>query len=513
MDGKENAMNPLKEKPALQEHVLSKYPDLPQHWEEQRTPAEKMQFLLSHMHEALEQRDTPFFQKFWDLRGLALKTLKERLSPEVRSELWERFVFLSQEARKLQTFFEEQAKFDVEQIALAIEEMEKELENYASLLQEEEICLPWVEEWTGERSFYEEKQKELALLNRFFVRIGALRAELLRTAMRMKHKNTLLKRLSLVAQKVLPSRQSLMESLSARFHEDLGAFTTEYFVEDTKKPFYVLKEKIKELQALAKNLTLTSDTFMQTRTILGAFWDEIKRKQKVHKERAAKRKFESHQKKMEILEVVARLKEGSSLSSEERSKKRRDINQMLRTKELFKEDRQEIESALGYTEYKAPSAKQDAREGQKTTLFDQKILSLSESKQAMPFEDAYDRFEQLQRQVEKAPASYGENRRLRTLLLPLQEWIDATLRDKVQNIQKKTGSLESCESLLHLAQKMRRKSKQTLEDERRKKGRSGFDFQMAMHYQEQVDSEKRRLQSIDAVIETLEEQIAQTDHD
>ena len=73
-----------------------------------------------------------------------------------------------------------------------------------------------------------------------------------------------------------------MESLSARFHEDLESFTADYFVKDTKKPFYVLQEKIKELQALAKSLTLTSDTFMQTRATLGALWDEIKRKQKVH---------------------------------------------------------------------------------------------------------------------------------------------------------------------------------------------------------------------------------------
>lgn len=102
--------------------------------ESQTTSEEKLKFSIDFMRESLSQEKDPNFKGFWEARRVCLPIFKENLNPIARSKLWNDFVELSSEARRLKTILDEQSSFAIEQLELAIGSLEKDIEKYSENL-------------------------------------------------------------------------------------------------------------------------------------------------------------------------------------------------------------------------------------------------------------------------------------------------------------------------------------------------------------------------------------------
>jgi hypothetical protein len=249
---------------------------------------------IDFMRVALSQGETPRFKDFWECRRLCLHLFKENIPAKVRAQLWAEYVELSNEARRLKDLLDEQSAFAVEQIELAIQSLESDLENFALLLsQAPNVEFPQeIVSLKEKRDVYNSIQKELQLLNTLAMRINALRKEIIKTEMRIRIKNKLLERLSVCGDRVFPKRKELIKDISKEFTADVDRFIQTYFQTSEVKelPLHILREEIKFLQLLAKLLTLNTQAFTSTRLKLSECWDQIKSQEK-------DRKKEAHQKK------------------------------------------------------------------------------------------------------------------------------------------------------------------------------------------------------------------------
>src|SRR3990167_8210893 len=105
-----------KESPALQEFA-EKLASLP-------TPEEQIAHGLQFMRGAISQEGSPRFREFWEARRQILSRFKENLNPAIRSTLWNEYVELTVEARRLKEILEEHSAFAMEQIDLAVQSIE-----------------------------------------------------------------------------------------------------------------------------------------------------------------------------------------------------------------------------------------------------------------------------------------------------------------------------------------------------------------------------------------------------
>src|SRR5690606_39061031 len=96
---------------------------------------EKLRYVIDFMESTLStQQHAPHFKSFWDARAIALQLFKENVSAQERLALWERYSNLSKESRRLKALFDEQGAFASEQIEIAVQALEGELQNSAETL-------------------------------------------------------------------------------------------------------------------------------------------------------------------------------------------------------------------------------------------------------------------------------------------------------------------------------------------------------------------------------------------
>jgi len=255
----------------------------------------KLRYALAFMRDALSQPGTPRFRDFWEARRLSLPFFKENLAPAIRSELWAEYVELSSEARRLKEILDEQSAFAAEQIELAISSVEQDLDGYQALL-EQIVEIPFPRECRTlyeKIPVYQELQRELYFLNTFAHRINGLRKEIIKTEMRIKHKNKFFDRLSASGDRIFPQRKELIAQISDTFLADIQGFVTARCGEEAQeRSLFGLREEIKMLQTFAKMLTLNTHAFTKTRQLLSDAWDLIKIWEKERKKDLAIKKEE-----------------------------------------------------------------------------------------------------------------------------------------------------------------------------------------------------------------------------
>ena len=110
------------------------FSDFLQQFESERTAEGKIRLSIDFMRAALSNSGTPRFKDFWEGRRICLPLFKENISPKVRSQLWSSYIELSTEAKRLKEILDEQSAFAIEQIELAIQALERDLEHYDVLL-------------------------------------------------------------------------------------------------------------------------------------------------------------------------------------------------------------------------------------------------------------------------------------------------------------------------------------------------------------------------------------------
>lgn len=491
---------------------LNLYPECKKKWDELASLEEKIALGIQIMKDALAEEGAPFFKKFWDIRKVTLPLFKESIDPLQRGKLWEEFTNVSTEARNLKALFDQKSSFALEQIGLAIESVESDVEKYEELLEksQEPIFTDW-DECLKERAFYEQSQKELQILNAFSARIASLRKELISTPMRLKQKNLLFKKLSNLSQIVLPKRKALMTSVSSQFFQEVEEFVRGHLGKNSKTPFHAIKKTIKILQDIAKKLTLTSKIFTESRNQLSQLWDEIKTKEKGRKEQILKRKEQSEENKKVLKEKISQLiEEKKDLTSKNYQNKVDALEKECKKMLFTREDQEEMDQELSQL-IKTPLIKGFGEDLTERTL-EKRIQTLVQEKETISLEDSYDRYEQLERQIDKEGASFKQKNRLREVLMPVQKWIDDQYDTKLQEaLEKKELSLAKWTEFLEFSRKIRGKIKYHLEGQRKNRGNVGFDIQMAMDYQERLEKQRRRLEKIDQSITKIEEEIEDID--
>jgi hypothetical protein len=433
-----------------------------------QTPEEKVAFGLGFMRSSIGQEGSPRFREFWEARRWVLPCFREGINPAIRSKLWEEYVELTVEARRLKDILEEQSSFAVEQIELAIGGIEKELQNFQVLLEKApHFSFPSEAPSIHPKGeVYNQIQRELSLLNTMASRLSGLRKEVIKTDMRIRFKTKFFKRLSELGDQIFPKRKQKMDEISELFLRDVEGFVARHFQEGrvVGAPYFALREEIKALQGIAKVFTLSSAVFNKTRLLLSQCWDQLKVLEKERKK-------------------VVQAKRAASLEQE-----------------LLNDAAQKQEKAI------------EEEERQKILDKKAKVAALKEAILRLIEEGPSMEISLLERQLEEWKASWKETspskfeqlsveRSLRQLKTMMTEKKETALLNLNED-QKE--ALQSLQQVLEQRKQRRQEIKEQLEQHRKALSSSNLDFEKAMLLRELLEQEKEMLDKANQGIEEVE---------
>ncbi|MBY0528862.1 MAG: hypothetical protein K2P51_01580 [Rhabdochlamydiaceae bacterium] len=496
-------------------------------FEQLLNPEEKIRLSIDFMRTALSNAGTPRFRDFWEGRRLCLPLFKENLTPKSRSLLWGEYVELSSEARRLKEILDEQSLFAIEQIELAIQALERELENYdLHLSLVSSIAFPEaLETFKAKRSVYELMQKELHLLNTLAARINGLRKEILKTEMRIRTKNKLFDRLSKCGDRVFPRRKDLIKSISQQFTEDVAHFVQSHFQEGEvqKLPLYALREEIKGLQALAKVLTLNTQSFTQTRQLLSSCWDKIRMQEKerkkefAQKRQAFKQNFDAVIEKIQALTVLCE----TDVAIEDANRASQEIFDFMKGLDLGRDEVKSLSNAIHRAKRpildraRAIEQEREQKEREVELKKREKILAIKAHLQSLiAAVDEQDpdhlnaQREELAQEYAALAISKAEKQIFDRLFKQLKDLINEKKERALMALSEDDlNSLSQLKVMLDERKERRQEIKTQLESYRKALGGSGFDFEKAMMYREMIEAEKHTLDKINASIDEIEDKI------
>lgn len=503
---------------AFQEY-LAKLNQLP-------TPEEKIALGLEFMRGTISQEGTPRFREFWEARRDLLPIFKQNLNPAIRSKLWNDYVELTVEARKLKEILEEQSTFAMEQIDLAITALEQDVAHFDSLLEQAPaIAVPTDAQSIGDKmDTYNRIQRELILLNNLATRLNGLRKEIIKTEMRIRFKTKFFKRLSELGNHIFPKRKQLIEQISVEFERDIERFVERYFKDEVVgAPYYVLRDEIKALQGMAKLITLNTNVFTKTRLKLSECWDKIKVLEKAHKQ-------EFQQKKQNWAENRAALEiKFADLKKQVEGKELKEIDaaieefqKEMRAVELGKEDlwyfRQEFSQLraplLALQEQKRKEIEQAERE--KLQLKKEKMAALKErltqlqKASNMTAEELSDEFDQIRRDIDELSLGKYDLQQFDRLIRPVKDLVAERKESALLNLSDdEKNTLNQLREVLEQRKLRRQEIKDQLEIYRKTLGGSNLDFEKAMALREQIEFEKERLEKANASVLEVEQKISE----
>lgn len=495
-------------------------------FEEQTDPEVKLQLAIHFMETSLAQGGTPHFRSFWEARRLCLPLFKENISPAIRSQLWTKYSELSKEARRLKEILDEQSAFAVEQIEIAIQALETDISHFDEQVEKSTFSESIVFPQALQEHFktYQNLQKQLNVLNTQASRINALRKELLKTEMRVRHKNKFFQRLSTAGDKVFPKRKELIKQISQQFANDVEKFIKLHFEgQGSRESFYVLREEIKSFQGLAKVLTLNTHSFTQTRTHLSECWDRIKVEEKERKKERAQHRVVSKQNADEMEKQIAALKEAFEKNEESvgnAQKKVDDIVAQMRQVELGRDELKTLRDALnevrrliqGKVKLGEETRQQEEQERnrqkkEKYQIFRDQAEKLLQEQETDADKLVADR-DSLVAQIHDSSLSKNEKQELERVLKPLRDIItDKKEKALLALSEDDRQSLQQMQSILNQRKERRQEIKNQLEILRKAAGSSSLDFEKAMSYTSQINEEKERLDKANQAIQEIERKI------
>lgn len=491
------------------------------------TPEEKIAFGLEFMRGTISQEGSPHFREFWEARRLVLPFFKENINVAIRSKLWGEYVELTSEARRLKDILEEQSAFATEQIDLAVQAMEKDLANFALILEQgNEIFFPEASQTIQQKSgTYNQIQRELNLLNTLASRLNGLRKEIIKTDMRIRFKTKFIKRLSQLGDQIFPKRKQLIESVSAEFEKDVDQFISSHFQGDqvVGAPYYAIREEIKALQGMAKIITLNSGAFSRTRLKLSECWDKVRHLEKEYKKETLQKRQAFSEQRMMIQAKIDELKARSGeMSLAQLDQELQEIQREMREVSLMREDvyglREEMgklrEPHLALQEQKARELEAAEREKlrirrEKIALFKEQVSQLIKEGPTFELEALLAKHEALLLEFSQMEISKMEKQPLERLLRNLRDIVADRKEHSLINLSDDDRkALENLRTVLSQKKERRQEIKEQLETYRKSLGASNLDFEKAMQYRELVDQEKERLEKANAGIEEVEKKIS-----
>ena len=452
---------------------------------------------------------------------------RQNINPAIRSRLWDEFVELTVEVRRLKEILEEQSAFAMEQIDLAIKALETDIGQIETLLtQAAGLDFPQEARTIAQKmDTYAKIQRELNLLNALAARLNGLRKEIIKTEMRVRFKTKFFKRLSSLGDHIFPRRKLLIDEISTEFESDVSHFAEEYFKDEDAAgaPYYALRDEIKALQGLAKQLTLNTSVFTKTRLKLSECWDKVKVLEKAHKQ-------ELNQKRQVWSEnsaaIAAKLNDLKAKTAEMDLKQvdaaLDEIQKEMRAVELGKDEVRQLRSE--FTAVRAPfieeqeakrreleqveREKMQARKD-KSAALKERIAQLSKDTVKTGDELASD-LEEIRGEIDSLSLSKFEQQQFDRLLRPLKDQIAERKESALLSLDdNQRKALDQLREVLQQRKSRRQEVKEQLEQHRKMLASSGLDFEKAMAMREQIDQEKERLDKANAGIEEIERKISE----
>lgn len=498
-------------------------------FDEQTELEGKLQLAIDFMEVSLAQGGTPHFRSFWEARRLCLPLFKENVSPILRSQLWTKYSELSKEARRLKDILDEQSAFAVEQIEIAIQALEKDISLFDEQVEKsafsESAAFPQV--LKEHYSTYQDLQKRLNILNTHASRINALRKELLKTEMRVRHKNKFFQRLSMAGDLVFPKRKEFIKEVSQQFADDVDQFIEKHFGEKASyESLYVLREEIKALQGLAKVLTLNTQSFTHTRTRLSECWDHIKVEEKERKKERTQQRVIFRQNAEEIEKQIQSLRdsiEKNEISQVEAQKSVENIGNQMRKVELGRDEvkllrdalneaRKLIQAKVKSDEETRQQVEQERIRQKKEKYFalKEKIERLLREHETYEVDKLMTERETLLMQMQESLLTKNERQELDRLIKPLRDIItDKKEKALLDLSEDDRQALQQLKNILSQRKERRQEIKDQLEVLRKAAGSSSLDFEKAMNYKNQINEEKERLEKANQSIQEIERKITE----
>lgn len=488
----------------------------------------KISFALDFMEQAVSQTGSPNFKRFWEARKSCVELFKDESIPQAgRAHLWNRYVELSKEAKRLKDILDEQSSFAAEQIEIAINALEKEIHQIQELLQKSsDIKLPQ-EAGVLKPHFaqYNHLQRELNLLNTFASRINALRKELIKTEMRIRIKHKFFQRLSSAGDLIFPRRKDLIRDVSQLFMQDIETFISYHTDERLQKEsFFIIREEIKALQNAAKLLTLNTLSFTQTRTRLSEFWDKIKELEKERKKERAQQKQVFKQNAQVIQQQIEEFQkqlDESQLSVNEANSKLQELSNQLKNQQVDRDESQALRGMLADARKKISERQKQEEEQRQQQLdekerarkaeldsFRNKIEQLLAQVSTQETDFLMAEKDKLSDEIRQSNFSKIEKIELDKLLKPMRELIAEKKEKAIMALSTDDrNALDQLCQILEERKEQRQEIRLQIEQFRKASGASGLDFQKAMSFNEQLNEEKDRLEKINHTIREIESKI------
>ncbi len=490
---------------------------------------EKVRCSMEFMKNSLVNPMAPRFRDFWDARRYCLPLFKEQMSAKIRGDLWQEYVDLSTEARRLKEILDEQSAFAYEQIDLAIQALAKDLEGYDDLkaqvvaLQIPSNCSTMLENVEQ----YQEMQRNLHLLNAFASKINSLRKEVIRTEMRIKNKNKLFEKLSSAGDSVFPKRKLMIKQISELFTADVSSFVKKYFVTESESlpPLHQLREEIKALQTIAKDMTLNAQSFTETRLKLSECWDKLKVLDKERKKEFSQKRQQLRQNVDQVLEKIKAFEEYCKElpSINDATVKFEEVLSYMKTIDLSYPEQKMLKDELFnarkpvWDKQRNEQIERETKEKEVENLKKQKIddfrSALDElltSADSTAFEMMIEKRDRLLEEYSQLNISKADKMLFDRSFKQLKDVIDEKKSENLLSLSDSDKErLNELVALLAERKKRRLEIKSQIEIYRKVLGGSGFDFEKAMMYRELIEAEKAALEKINLTIEEIEEKVAE----
>lgn len=503
---------PRKETPEVEQ--------LKQEFETLATPEEKLRHTIKFMEKALAQKGAPQFRSFWDARKYCIVFFKKNISAALRGVMWERYQELTKEARRLKEILDEQSSFAVEQIEIAIKSVEEEITSLQDAVKKAPAFkFPVKSRAVADNlSLYVAIQQELSFLNTLATRVNTLRKELIKTEMRIRHKNKFFQRLSAIGDKVFPRRKELIKQVSERFIEDIETFCSQHFSQGLgKEPSFALRDEVKNLQAIAKSLTLNTKGFTLVRKQLSACWDKLREQDKELKKAFTEKKGLFQENAKLLSERITAVKEkmaSEEMSMDEAEKLLSEVSHDMRKTELGRDEVKQLrdeltdvrkpiqEKAKAHEEERQRQKQERKRAGEeKIQQFHDRIHALLEKGEAVDVEAVESERTALAQLLKEIDLMASKKEALEKELMPID---DLLFVKKDESLEKAASDAEGWKAVLEHRKERHQLLKGLLDNYRKASSASGLDFEQLMFYNEWTSLIKELLATLNTKIAEAE---------
>lgn len=461
-----------------------------------RRPEEKLTLLLDSCREMLSQEKEAKLSLFWKVRSLCFPLFDE-VHPAVRSQFWSQLWEVTNEAKALRNYLNEQVNFTKAQIELALTSLEEAMNSYEesapssklSAIEEIRTC-----------------QGLITNLKQLAKGIHTLRLELIQAPIRTRAREELFRRIAALGDRVFPYRSRLVDEMSTRFMSMVDRFVQLHFAKGPSGNLFGLQEEIKSLQSLFRELTLRSDAFSQAQERLNQCWDQIKearrQKKREHEKEEALAQSELKGLKTKLEELLAssraprvQLKELKSLAgslqfgqSPENHPEKQPVKQLLsqanqKIQARIQQEKKSSAEALHTLQEKI--AQLMGEEGDVDSLVQEKEACIVQMASLLP-----------EHQQELAPSLEGLTEAIevvsekKLILLPCDD--DPTRADALQQaLQRRCDQRLQCQE--HLKQL------------NRKKRAGGLSMEQALHIEAKIERVGSQLVEIEGAIQSFED--------